>query len=84
MNCPSLKHYPTPRTANGTEPIIDKTMACDPANMGRVFEIRGLGRRTCTDTGGDIKGAGRFDLYVESINVAYQWGTKTVEYKLIN
>lgn len=80
MNCPSVKYYGEPRTANGTAPIIDKTMACDKANMGKTFEIEGVGRRTCTDTGGAIKGAGRFDLYVSSINEAYRHGKQQIQY----
>lgn len=83
MNCPSIRIVGEPRTANGTAPIIDKTMACDPANMGRTFEIEGLGLRTCTDTGGAIKGAGRFDLYVSDIQTAYAWGTRELQYKLV-
>jgi len=82
MNCPSIKVYGEPRTANGTAPIIDQTMACDPANMGRTFEIEGVGIRTCTDTGGAIKGAGRFDLYVKDIKTAYTIN-REVKYRLI-
>ena len=83
MNCPSSGIVGEPRTANGTAPIIDKTMACDPANMGRTFEIEGLGLRTCTDTGGAIKGAGRFDLYVSDIQTAYKFGKQQLQYKLV-
>lgn len=83
MNCPSVKWYGEPKTANGTTPIVDKTMACDKANMGRTFEIKGVGLRTCSDTGGAIKGAGRFDLYVKDINTAYSWGVQELEYRLI-
>lgn len=83
MNCPSLKYDPKGRTADGTNPVPYKTMACDRANMGRYFEIKGVGVVKCTDTGGAIKGSGRFDLYVESINEAYKWGVKHLEYRLI-
>ena len=83
MNCPSLKYDPKGRTSDGTNPIPYKTMACDPANMGRTFEIRNVGRVKCTDTGGAVKGAGRFDLYVDSIDNAYKWGVKNLEYKLV-
>ena len=82
MNCPSLKSGRA-LTANGTEPIPYKTMACDKANMGRVFELKGIGQVRCTDTGGAITGAGRFDLYVENVQEAYKFGVQKVEYKLI-
>lgn len=83
MNCPSLKYDPKGRTSDGTNPIPYKTMACDRANMGRKFEIKGIGIVKCTDTGGAIKGAGRFDLYVEDINTAYKWGVQYPEYRLM-
>ena len=83
MNCPSTFNG-SPKTANGTEPIVDKTMACDPANMGRTFYIEGIGERTCTDTGGAIKGSGRFDLYVSDIQTARQFGVQYANYTLID
>jgi len=79
MNCPSLRTG-GPRTANGTTPIANKTMACDSANMGKTFELEGYGEVTCTDTGGAIKGAGRFDLYVENVAEAYAYGVQYLEY----
>jgi len=79
MNCPSLKGG-SPRTANGTTPIANKTMACDPANMGKSFNLEGYGEVVCTDTGGAIKGAGRFDLYVENVAEAYAYGVQYLEY----
>lgn len=81
MNCPSLFHHEKPRTATGTEPIPNKTVACDPANLGRTFYIEGIGIVKCTDTGGAITGAGRFDLYVSDVQEARQWGVKHVAYK---
>lgn len=81
MNCPSLFNHPKPRTATGTEPIPKKTAACDPANLGRTFYIDGIGRVKCTDTGGAITGAGRFDLYVADVQEARQWGVRHVAYK---
>jgi 3D (Asp-Asp-Asp) domain-containing protein len=81
MNCPSLKYYKNGRTSNGTEPVPYRTMACDKANMGRKFMIEGFDEPfTCTDTGGAIKGSGRFDLYFGSINEAYKWGKQEVRY----
>lgn len=82
MNCPSLLSG-KPQTATGTEPIPYQTAACDKANLGRVFEIEGVGQVKCTDTGGAIKGAGRFDLYVADVQEAREWGVKNLEYKLI-
>lgn len=76
MNCPNGI------TSDGTIPIPYKTMACDRANLGKTFWIEGVGDVKCTDTGGAIKGAGRFDLYVEDIQEAYQWGKQTREYKV--
>lgn len=73
MNCPSL-FSGEPRTANGTRPIANKTMACDSSNMGKSFEIGELGVFTCTDTGGAIKGETRFDLYLENVEISRQFG----------
>lgn len=83
MNCPSL-FSGEPKTANGTTPIPYKTMACDLSNMGKTFYIEGYGERTCTDTGGAIKGEGRFDLYVESVQEGYDFGVKYLEYYEVN
>lgn len=82
MNCPSLKSGP-PRTANGETPIANKTMACDPANMGKVFYLQGLGEVRCNDTGGAIKGAGRFDIYLSSVQEAREWGVRRLAYRLV-
>jgi len=79
MNCPSL-FSGEPKTTNGTTPIPHKTMACDPSNMGKTFELEGYGEITCSDTGGAIKGQGRFDLYVESVEEARQFGVKYITY----
>lgn len=75
LNCPSLLTG-EPRTANGTIPEANKTMACDPINMGKSFEIEGLGVFTCTDTGGAINGEARFDLYLENVKLAKDFGTQ--------
>lgn len=83
MNCPSFRYDPKGRTADGTNPIPYKTMACDPAYMGTVYELEGVGRVKCTDTGGAIVGEGRFDLYVENVGTAMKWGVKQLEYSEI-
>lgn len=82
MNCPSLKSG-SPKTADGTTPVPYKTMACDKANMGRTFDLKGIGTVKCTDTGGAINGAGRFDLYVETVDEAYKFGVQSIEYELV-
>lgn len=82
MNCPSLRGG-RPRTADGSTPIPYKTMACDKSLLGQEFDIQGVGTVRCTDTGGAIKGEGRFDLYVYDINEALNWGTKYVIYEAL-
>lgn len=80
MNCPSLKDYPEGRTSGGTTPRPYITAACDRANMGRTFHIDGVGEVVCEDTGGAIRGTGRFDLYVTDVQEARKWGVQTLEY----
>lgn len=82
MNCPSL-FSGEPTTADGSVPQPYKTVACDRANLGKYFEIESVGRVKCTDTGGAIKGAGRFDLYVTDVQESRQWGVKQLEYTVI-
>lgn len=79
MNCPSLLHG-QPKTATGSLPIPLKTVACDRKYLHHQFEIEGVGAVTCTDTGGRIKG-NRFDLYVETVQEARQFGVKKLAYK---
>lgn len=83
MNCPSLRYSQNGRTANGTEPIPYKTMACDPHNMGRKFLIEGIGEVTCTDTGGAIRGSGRFDIFLPTVEEAREFGVQYLEYELV-
>lgn len=80
MNCPSLLSG-GPRTATGTRPIPNQTIACDRANLGKKFLIEKIGVVTCTDTGGAIKGPGRFDLYLETVQEARQFGVQNLSYK---
>lgn len=81
MNCPSL-FSGSPKTATGTEPIAYQTVACDKANLGRTFYIDGIGEVKCTDTGGAIKGAGRFDLYVATVQEAREFGVQHLAYSV--
>lgn len=80
MNCPSLRKHPQGRTSTGTTPRPNITVACDKANLGKTFEIKGIGQVKCEDTGSAIKGTGRFDLYVETVDEAYAFGTQYIEY----
>lgn len=82
MNCPSLLSG-GPKTATGTTPRPYITVACDRANVGRKFHIEGIGQVVCEDTGGAIKGAGRFDLYVTDVHEARKWGVQELAYQLI-
>jgi len=75
INCPNGI------TATGTIPQPKKTVACDRANLGRTFEIEGLGKVVCEDTGGSIKGAGRFDVYLETIQEAKEFGVQYLPYR---
>jgi 3D (Asp-Asp-Asp) domain-containing protein len=52
--------------------------------LGKTFEIEGIGIVKCEDTGGAIKGQGRFDLYVENVSEAYAYGTQYLEYWEVN
>lgn len=80
MNCPSLRYAKNGRTASGTTPVPYKTVACDSANMGKEFNIDGIGIVKCEDTGGAIKGSARFDLYVETVQEARKFGVQHMEY----
>lgn len=81
MNCPSLKKYPNGRTSTGTTPRHYITVACDRANVGRKFYLEGIGEVVCEDTGGAIKGAGRFDLYVSNVQEARKFGKQYIKYR---
>jgi len=84
MNCPSLLSG-QPKTATGETPIAYKTMACDRANLGKTFnlDINSGIEIICNDTGGAIKGSGRFDLYVETVAEARAFGVKEIAYTLV-
>ncbi|OQB05613.1 MAG: hypothetical protein BWY19_00948 [bacterium ADurb.Bin212] len=78
MNCPSLLSG-EPKTATGSTPIPNKTMACDRANLGKQFEIDGQ-VWVCNDLGGSIVGENRFDLYLETVDEARQFGVQYLAY----
>jgi len=83
MNCPSLRNHPEGRTATGTTPVPNKTVACDRANLGRTFYLEGIGEVVCEDVGGMIQGSGRFDLYLETVQLARLFGRQNINYHLI-
>lgn len=82
MNCPSLLRG-EPKTATGTTPIANRTVACDRANLGRVFEIEGIGQVVCEDVGSGVTGKARFDLYLATVEEARQFGVQELAYKLV-
>lgn len=75
MNCPNGI------TASGTVPKHKQTAACDRSNLGRRFHIEGIGIVTCEDTGGAIKGPGRFDIFVETYAEAIAFGKRHISYE---
>jgi len=78
VNCPNGV------TASGQKPESGVTIACDRANLGKTFDIQGIGERTCTDIGGAVKGSGRFDLFVDTLDEAINFGKQNLKYKLLN
>ena len=81
MNCPSLLSG-GPTTADGSKPVPYKTVACDRANIGRIFwiDVNGGIEVVCADRGSAINGSGRFDLYVSTVREAREWGVQKVAY----
>jgi 3D (Asp-Asp-Asp) domain-containing protein len=74
LNCPNGI------TATGTVPKHKKTGACAKENIGKKFYIETIGAVTCEDTGGAIKGIGRFDIYMDSYAQAIAFGGKRINY----
>lgn len=60
-------------TRSGVKAQAGVTVACEPAMLGRVVYIAGVGKRVCQDTGSKIK-RGRLDLYVRTHEEAKQFG----------
>ena len=81
MNCPSIRKYPKGRTNSGTTPRPYITVACDREYMGQKFILDGIGEVTCEDTGGAIKGEGRFDLYLPTVQEARDFGVQRLLYR---
>ena len=77
VNCPNGV------TATGKKPTAGLTIACDRANMGKTFDIQGYGERVCQDIGGAIKGPGVFDIYVDTLEEALNFGKQNLKYKLV-
>lgn len=82
MNCPSSIKHPNGRTATGTTPHPERTVACDRSLKGKRLVIHGIGERTCEDTGGAIT-AGRIDLYLPTIKEALAFGKQQHSYQVI-
>lgn len=77
MNCPNGI------TATGTKPRHKITVACPKKNLGKKYEIDGIGEVFCEDVGGAIQGDVRFDLFLNTYQEAIEFGTKYLEYKEI-
>ena len=62
-------------TASGTE-AKKGTLAGDPRfyPFGTVMDIPGYGMGRVEDTGGDIKGLARIDLFFKTHKEALEWG----------
>jgi 3D (Asp-Asp-Asp) domain-containing protein len=76
LNCPNGV------TALGNVPKAGVTVACDPSLLGKTIKLKGVGKRTCQDTGGAIKGH-KIDLYVGTIAEAMKWGVRQIEYEVL-
>lgn len=70
-------HNPPMRTASGTMPELERTVAVDPTviPIGSKVHIEGIGTRIAEDTGRLIKGK-RLDLYLSSIKRCMQFGAR--------
>lgn len=79
MNCPSLNHG-EPKTASGTKPSANRTLACDRSMMGTKLILEGLeGEYTCEDLGGRIVD-NKIDIYMPDYQTAIEFGRKEVRY----
>ena len=70
-------------TASGTHVEEGVTAAC-PRELpfGTVIEIEGVGKRTCLDRGGAIKGR-RIDVYIPDLDDAREFGRQTLDVTII-
>ncbi|WP_049786747.1 3D domain-containing protein [Desulforamulus ruminis] len=71
--------YTGRRTASGTWPSEERTIAADPAilPLGTKVYIDGFGCRIVEDTGKDIKG-NRIDVYIKSHAAAVKFGRQNL------
>lgn len=67
-------------TASGTKAREGVTIAADPRYypFGTIMKIPGYGTGRVEDTGGDIKGPARIDLFFKSHKQAIDWGRKRI------
>ena len=77
MNCPNGI------TSSGTKPEAGVTLACDPELKGKDVYLPELGTvLKCEDLGSRIVGD-RFDIYLDTIQEAYEWGVREMRYKIL-
>ena len=66
-------------TASGATAQEGVTVACPPElEFGTVVEIEGVGKRTCQDRGGAIKGK-RLDLFIADLQRALEFGRRRLK-----
>lgn len=70
-------------TASGTR-ARPGTIAADPKfyPFGTVMYVPGYGYGRVEDTGGDIKGPARIDLFYRTHQRALRWGRQTVDVRV--
>jgi len=73
------------RTASGTRPHHERTVAVDPRviPLGTVIEIEGLGRRVAEDTGSRVKGK-KLDVFLPSVQACMQFGVRSRKVYIVN
>lgn len=83
MNCPSKLKHKEGRTADGSRPVVGRTLACSEELMGKLIYVPHIDKTLlCEDTGGAIKG-NKFDIYVENIQAAREFGIRKLIYKVL-
>ncbi|MGG3890228.1 3D domain-containing protein [Metabacillus fastidiosus] len=71
------------KTASGEMVQSGVTAACPPhVKLGTWIIIEDVGKRKCTDRGGEIKG-NRYDVYVRDVSTAMKLGKRNLEVIII-